>query len=97
MEKKNYFHGANIEHQGKKIGVALYFGSCAEVCGEVVAADGSKKEIKVTDCGGKQTFVPRAVLIEHVTGTGKKMKKFIDICLRLLKRQICQRPHKFRH
>ena len=46
MEKK-YFHGANIEHQGKKIGVALFFGSCAEVCGEVVAADGSKKEIKV--------------------------------------------------
>lgn len=89
MEKK-YFHGANIERQGKKIGVILFIGSCAEIYGEIATADG-KKEIKIVDCFGRQTFMPRAVLIQHVTGTGDLVKKFARICLKRLERQMFPR------
>ena len=87
---KKYFHGANIERQGKKIGVILFIGPCAEIYGEIATADG-KKEIKIVDCFGRQTFMPRAVLIQHVTGTGDLVKKFARICLKRLERQMFPR------
>lgn len=92
---KKHFHGANIERQGEKIGVILSVGPCAEVYGEVATANG-KKEIKIVDSTGRQTFMPRAVLIEYVCGTGKRMKKFIEICLKRLERQIFPRKSVFR-
>lgn len=95
MEKKNYFHGANIEHQGKKIGVAFFLGNCAEVYGELVI-DGAKKEVKILDCAGKQTFMPKKVLIEHITKVGMSMKLFSTICIKRLKRQLVTRKTVFR-
>lgn len=92
---KKYFHGANIERQGEKIGVILSVGPCAEVYGEVATANG-KKEIKIVDTAGKQTFMPRNVLIEHVTGAGRQMKKFVAICLKRLERQLFPKKGLFR-
>lgn len=93
--EKNYFYGTNIECQNQRIGVAFFLGNCAEVYGELVI-NGARKEVKILDCAGKQTFMPKKVLIEHITKVGMSMKKFSDICMKRLERQLVTRKTVFR-
>lgn len=80
--------------------IGLYVEEDGSITAEVKNMVTEKQfEMQVTDCFGRPTMAPRAVLLEQVVlpdHDGTISKKFADICLCRVSRELYAPKHEFR-